>query len=165
MKHTELIERLRGVVQKLRRTSMPIADVAPMVSEAADAIEALEAEVERIGTELAKAQDELNCTESTLEAASCDLPSAAFDNGFDCMGDFAMAVWQGFKSERDALKLDAERYLEKLIQCRSSVKIAANEFDRFMVRKQPNANQCDIDEQKRLHDLLDWIDTAMKGAA
>jgi len=67
--------------------------------------------------------------------------------------------------ERDALKLDAERYLEKLIQCRSSVKIAANEFDRFMVRKQPNANQCDIDEQKRLHDLLDWIDTAMKGAA
>jgi len=34
-----------------------------------------------------------------------------------------------------------------------------------MVRKQPNANQCDIDEQKRLHDLLDWIDTAMKGAA
>jgi predicted phage tail protein len=45
MKHTELIERLRGVVQKLRRTSMPIADVAPMVNEAADAIEALEAQM------------------------------------------------------------------------------------------------------------------------
>jgi hypothetical protein len=48
MKHTELIERLRGVVQKLRRTPMPIADVAPMVNEAADAIESLQAEVERL---------------------------------------------------------------------------------------------------------------------
>lgn len=65
-------------------------------------------------------------------------------------------------AERDALKADAERYLEKLIECRSSVKIAANEFDRFMIRKQPNENQCDIDEQIRLHDLLNWIDAAMK---
>ena len=66
-------------------------------------------------------------------------------------------------AERDALRADAERYLEKLIECRSSVKIAANEFDRFMIRKQPNENQCDIDEQIRLHDLLNWIDFAMKG--
>ena len=67
------------------------------------------------------------------------------------------------RAERDALLADAERYLEKLIECRSSVKIAANEFDRFMIRKQPDANQCDIDEQIRLHDLLNWIDSVMEG--
>jgi len=158
MKHTELIERLRGVVQKLRRTSMPIADVAPMVSEAADAIEALEAEVERIGTELAKAQDELNCTESTLEAASCDLPSAAFDNGFDCMGDFAMAVWQGFKSERDALKLDAERYRKFALT-------------RFGYAEGGYMNKCLRCEKqmefvdKRCYICEECADAAMKGAA
>jgi len=38
-------QRLRGSVQKLRRTSMPIADVAPMQIEAADTIDAL---VERL---------------------------------------------------------------------------------------------------------------------
>lgn len=47
-----LVERLRGVVQKLRRTPMPIADVAPMLTEAADRIEQLEAQ-------LSKPQDEL----------------------------------------------------------------------------------------------------------
>ena len=76
MKHTELIERLRGVVQKLRRTSMPIADVAPMVNEAADAIEALQTEVERL-------------TLACNKAAQAELDLLA---------------------ERDALKLDAERY-------------------------------------------------------
>ena len=33
-----LIERLRAMVQKLRRTPMPIADVVPMLQEAADEI-------------------------------------------------------------------------------------------------------------------------------
>ena len=51
MKHTELIKRLRGVVQKLRRTPMPIADIAPMTNEAADAIESLQAEVERLNSQ------------------------------------------------------------------------------------------------------------------
>ena len=78
MKHTELIERLRGVVQKLRRTPMPIADIAPMTNEAADAIESLQAEVERLNSQ--------------------QVP--------DWFKEQVMAV----QAERDALKLDAERY-------------------------------------------------------
>ena len=42
-----LIERLRGMVQKIRRTPMPIADVVPMLQEAADEIERLTAELAR----------------------------------------------------------------------------------------------------------------------
>jgi uncharacterized small protein (DUF1192 family) len=136
MKHTELIERSRIAEETLRlsgQTQIPnyinwlcgaIEELQAQIDGGVllnasllvdcikrdESIAELRAEVERLRTELTKAQDELNCTEATLEAASCDLPSAAFDNGFDCMGDFAMAVWQGFKSERDALKLDAERY-------------------------------------------------------
>ncbi len=34
-----LLERLRGAVQRLRRTPMPIADVIPMLQQAADALE------------------------------------------------------------------------------------------------------------------------------
>jgi septal ring factor EnvC (AmiA/AmiB activator) len=53
---------------------------------------------------------------------------------------------------------EIERLETKLIECRSSVKFYCNDYDRFMLRKEPHANQCDRDEQKRLHDLLDWID-------
>lgn len=42
-----LIERLRGMVQKIRRTPMPIADVVPMLQEAADEIERLTGELAR----------------------------------------------------------------------------------------------------------------------
>jgi hypothetical protein len=35
-----LIDKLRGIVQKLRTTSMPISDIAPSIHKAADALEA-----------------------------------------------------------------------------------------------------------------------------
>ena len=88
MKHTELIERLRGVVQKLRRTPMPIADVAPMINEAADAIEALQTEVERL-------------TPLQFRQAPC--------HKFCEATAFNIEIKQ-LHAERDALKLDAERY-------------------------------------------------------
>lgn len=51
-----LIERLRGMVQKLRRTLMPIADVVPMLQEAAD-------EIERLTTALNKySEDDVLCS-------------------------------------------------------------------------------------------------------
>lgn len=58
-----------------------------------------------------------------------------------------------------------QRLLAKLVECRSSVKSHIYEYDRFMMRKEPHANQCDRDEQIRLHDLLNWIDdnAALKG--
>jgi len=71
--------------------------------------------IEALQTELTTAQDELNCTEETLEAASCDLSGPEFENGFDCMGDFAMAVWQGFKKERDALLAEVERLQREVV--------------------------------------------------
>ncbi len=43
--HVDITTRLRDAVQKLRRTSMPIADVAPMLTEAADIIEHLRKEL------------------------------------------------------------------------------------------------------------------------
>ena len=47
---------------------------------------------------------------------------------------------------------------KKLIECRSSVKNDCNEYDRFILRKEPHCNDVDYQEQKRLHDLLDYID-------
>ena len=88
MKHTELIERLRGVVQKLRRTPMPIADVVPMVNEAADAIESLQAEVERL-------------TPLQFRQAPC--------HKFCEATAFNIEIKQ-LRAERDALRPDAERY-------------------------------------------------------
>jgi hypothetical protein len=43
-----LIERLREACKKLRRTPMPIADVIPMLQEAADTIEAMQRENEAL---------------------------------------------------------------------------------------------------------------------
>ena len=113
MKHTELIERLRGVVQKLRRTPMPIAEVAPMVSEAADAIEALQSTLARIEEKV----------------------------------DYLIA-------ERDALKLDAERYRELL--CYHFAEIA----DLLGVAYGNYTAEGDIKNGIDKH-----LDEAMKGAA
>ena len=70
------------------------------------------------------------------------------------------AGFVGLSAEQTIRKQAAEieRLKAKLIECRSSVKFYCNDYDRFMLRKEPHANQCDRDEQKRLHDLLDWID-------
>jgi DNA polymerase III delta prime subunit len=43
---TNITQRLRSAVQTLRRTPMPIADIAPMLQEAADTIDAAELELE-----------------------------------------------------------------------------------------------------------------------
>lgn len=48
--------------------------------------------------ELSKAQDELHCTEVELEVAACSLPDDAFNQGFECMGDYVKAVAEGFKA-------------------------------------------------------------------
>ena len=53
---------------------------------------------------------------------------------------------------------ETEQLRKKLIECRSSVKNDCNEYDRFILRKEPHCNDVDYQEQKRLHDLLDYID-------
>lgn len=45
--NTELIAQLRTTTQKLRRTPQPISTVAPMLTQAADALESAQAEVAR----------------------------------------------------------------------------------------------------------------------
>lgn len=45
-----LEQRLRDTVQKLRRTPMPIADVAPLLQEAADEIDRLKTELKNLDT-------------------------------------------------------------------------------------------------------------------
>jgi hypothetical protein len=155
MKHAELIERLKDADAEEVMTT-------PLLEQAADAIESLQAEVERLSTELTKAQDELNCTEATLEAASCDLPSVDFDNGFDCMGDFAMAVWQGFKSERDALKLDAERY-RWLLTDKADATLQDPEQSLMVDEVWQRVLDCGGNYTKTEVDYA--IDAAMKGAA
>jgi len=65
--------------------------------------------------ELTKAQDELNCTEVELEAAACNLPEDKFNQGFECMGDFARAVSEGYKAELATLRAAATKALEALI--------------------------------------------------
>ena len=52
-----MVKRLRGMIQKLRRTPIPISDVVPMLIQAADKIDALEAEIERLRKALKTAQE------------------------------------------------------------------------------------------------------------
>ncbi len=54
----------------------------------------------------------------------------------------------------------AQRMRELLIACRPSVRNDCNNFDRFVLRKYEGRtpNACDADEQRRLHDLLEYID-------
>ncbi len=105
-------------------------DKAKIANDAAEAIEALQsklgdairslanwqhqctelqAENERLKSELDKAQDEINCAESSLEAFSCEFESEVFNQGFDCLGDFAQALWTASNDQRNALqsRLDA----------------------------------------------------------
>lgn len=81
-----LPQRLRDAVQKLRRTPMPIADVAPMLTQAADALEKLEQEhvqrllrieqeVEKLVAENAELKDHL----STIRNQGAELESAKKD--------------------------------------------------------------------------------------
>lgn len=44
----KLVERLRGMVQELRRTPKPISDVVPLLQQAADRIEQLECRIKKI---------------------------------------------------------------------------------------------------------------------
>jgi len=67
-----------------------------------------------------------------------------------------------FMAQAKELRAENDRLREKLIECRSSVKFNCNDYDRFMLRKEPHANQCGYDEQKRLHDLRDYIDTIIE---
>jgi hypothetical protein len=69
----------------------------------------LQAENERLSTELEKAQDEINCAESSLEAFSCEFEAEVFNQGFDCLGDFVQALWTASNDQRNALqsRLDA----------------------------------------------------------
>ena len=60
-------------------------------------------------------------------------------------------------AERDALQA-------KLIECRPSVKFHNNDYARFMLRKRPPVNTPDVEEEKRLGDLLDYLDE-LAGAA
>jgi IS30 family transposase len=67
---TNITQRLRSAVQTLRRTPMPIADIAPMLQEAADTIDAADREVERFKVACNKfSEDEMLLTLKAENAA------------------------------------------------------------------------------------------------
>ncbi len=79
-----LIARLRGFVQKLRTTSMPIADIAPTIHEAADALTAQAERIKEMGVEnqanMATCQGVISGLTAQLAALDGDdeLPEPAF---------------------------------------------------------------------------------------
>ena len=66
--------------------------------------------------------------------------------------------------DRDALRQQLESVTARLIECRSSVKLDLNNYERFILRKGAAVNDCDTDEVNRIAALLDYIDSAMKEA-
>lgn len=55
--------------------------------------------------------DELNCAEETVDAIVADFVSESderFHNGFDCMGDYLMALWEVLKEQREVHKAEIE---------------------------------------------------------
>ena len=66
-----LIERLRGMVQKIRRTPMPIADVVPMLQEAAD-------EIERLAREKHEAQDCFDAAKEEIKRLTAELTTSRY---------------------------------------------------------------------------------------
>jgi uncharacterized small protein (DUF1192 family) len=74
------------------------------VSKVWEIVSALQAENERLKAELDKAQDEIHCAESSLEAFSCEFEAEVFNQGFDCLGDFVQALWTASNGQRDALQ-------------------------------------------------------------
>lgn len=65
----DLKARLRGAVQKLRRTPMPIADVAPMLQEAADMITTLQSKLAQEQADYRSKCAELELVHEQLDAA------------------------------------------------------------------------------------------------
>lgn len=78
---SSLIERLRDAVQRLRRTPMKIADIAPLLTQSADRIEALERELE-----LEHEKAELVAALGRVTEVASDLYSA-WENGVHCYED------------------------------------------------------------------------------
>lgn len=75
--------------------------------------------IEKLEVELTKAQDELNCAEESCEAFACEFAEDGYNQGFECIGEFILALHMSSNTERDALKaenkqlrLDAERWRE-----------------------------------------------------
>jgi len=68
------------------------------------------------------------------------------------------------RTQADYYKQSCEKLQAKLIECRPSVKFHNNDYARFMLRKRPHVNPPDVEEEKRLGDLLDYLDE-LAGAA
>ena len=60
--------------------------------------------------------------------------------------------------ERDTLRQQLEAVTALLIECRSSVKLDLDNYERFILRKGAAVNDCDTDEVNRIAALLDYID-------
>lgn len=100
---SSLIERLRDAVQRLRRTPMKIADIAPLLTQSADRIEALERELDEVEEERAAMDSliaEYQASERKLEHEKAELVAAlgrvtevasdlysAWENGVHCYED------------------------------------------------------------------------------
>ena len=74
--------------------------IAELVNDAA----AYKKQVDTLQRELDKVQDEINWTESGLEAFRCEFEEEVFNQGFDCLGDFVHAIWKASNGQRDSLK-------------------------------------------------------------
>ena len=63
--------------------------------------------VDDLEAELEKAQDEINCAEASLEAASCDfdINDQRFNQGFECLGDFVQAVSTAYREQLATARL------------------------------------------------------------
>lgn len=103
----------KGLVQEIENTVCRYAGQGSVAAggtleglsvELADQVHQLLAaerqKIEQLESELDKAQDEINCTEASLEAFSCEFTDEVFNQGFDCLGHFADALHTAYKEER-----------------------------------------------------------------
>jgi hypothetical protein len=86
-----------------------------------------QADNERLSTELEKAQDEINCTEHSLEAFSCEFQAEVFNQGFDCLGDFVHAIWTESNKQRIALQAENEHNEKSATYFRDLFYLTSNE--------------------------------------
>ena len=77
-------------------------------------VEELKAEDAELKAELNKAQDELNCAEESCEAFACEFAEDGYNQGFECIGEFVLALHKSANAERDALKAENAKLRELL---------------------------------------------------
>jgi len=136
MTTTQTAEQLAAEMQRYGVVTMNrwATDAAAMLRSQAAEIDRLKAENAALKAELDKAQDELNCAEESCEAFACEFAEAGYDQGFECIGEFILALHMSSNTERDALKAENDRLQNDSLKWATSYSSVCDENAALKVR-------------------------------